>query len=389
MIVICEECGKKYQLDPSKIKGREAKAKCQACGHMITVSRPEQKPEASMMNPLTVKDTVVETEPRVETPEDNGEGQKTQRMKVPKTAVSKGKRMGLRSKIFILFFFIPIVLIITAGVLYLGQLNSLSVLISGESSKVVTNLAEQIIQDKARAVAAEVKLYLEHNRNLKREQFHKDETFRVVAVQKVGKTGYTALHAVPDSDGVWRNWVHVNPKLVGFDMSKLKKPMGKNFAGFWKVFSHGKADKESRGYYTWQDKDGEFREKYMVCTPVKGTDFVIAATTYLDEFTRPIIQLESRAQALTTSTKNIVFGILGGTLLLIGLIVALYGQRLTGKIKSLTDLAERISVGEMDAKIHIDSKDEIGDLAQAVSRMQDSIRLSIERLRRRRQGRMA
>lgn len=389
MIVICEECGKKYQLDPSKIKGQEAKAKCQACGHLISVSRPDQKPDENGVNPLPSEETMAEAQPRAEALEDNGEVQKTQRIKSPKTAGSKGKRMGLRSKIFILFFFIPIILIITAGVLYLGQLNSLSVLISGESTKVVTNLAEQIIQDKARAVAAEVKLYLDNNRNLKRGQFYADEAFRAVAVQKVGKTGYTALHAVPDSDGVWRNWVHVNPKLIGFDMSKLRKPMGKNFAGFWTVFSHGKADNESRGYYTWQDKDGAFREKYMVCTPVKGTDFVIAATTYLDEFTRPIIQLESRAQAMTTSTKNIVFGILGGTLLLIGLIVALYGQRLTGKIKSLTDLAERISVGEMDAEINIDSKDELGDLAQAVSRMQDSIRLSIERLRRRRQGRMA
>jgi HAMP domain-containing protein len=326
---------------------------------------------------------------RAEVPEDNGEVQKSQRMKSPKKAGSKGKRMGLRSKIFILFFFIPIILIITAGVLYLGQLNSLSLLISGESTRVVTNLAEQIIQDKARGVAAEVKLYLDNNRNLKRGQFYADEAFRAVAVQKVGKTGYTALHAIPDSDGVWRNWVHTNPKLVGFDMSKLKKPMGENFGGFWKVFSHGKAATESKGYYTWQDKDGAFREKYMVCTPVKGTDFVIAATTYLDEFTRPMIQLESRAQAMTSSTRSIVFSILGGTLLLIGLIVALYGQRLTGKIKSLTDLAERISVGEMDAEINIDSKDEIGDLAQAVSRMQDSIRLSIERLRRRRQSRTA
>ncbi len=389
MIVICEECGKKYQLDPSKIKGKEAKARCQACGHLISVSKPDQKPEENPISPLSEQKTMNETQIRAETADDNGEGRMTQRMASPKTILSKGKRMGLRSKIFILFFFIPIILIISAGVLYLGQLNSLSVLISGESSRVVTNLAEQIIQDKARAVAAEVKLYLENNRNLKREQFYTDETFRAVAVQKVGNTGYTALHAVPDRDGIWRNWVHVNPKIVGFDMSKLEKPMGNNFAGFWKVFSHGKADKESRGYYTWQDKDGAFREKFMVCTPVKGTDFVIAATTYLDEFTRPIIQLESMARAMTLSTRKIVFGILGGTLLLIGLIVAMYGQRLTGKIKSLTDLAERISVGEMDAEIHIDSKDEIGDLAEAVSRMQDSIRLSIERLRRRRQSRIA
>jgi HAMP domain-containing protein len=46
-------------------------------------------------------------------------------------------------------------------------------------------------------------------------------------------------------------------------------------------------------------------------------------------------------------------------------------------------VADRISVGELDAVIDINSKDEIGDLAEAITRMQDSVRLSIERLRRR------
>ena len=40
--------------------------------------------------------------------------------------------------------------------------------------------------------------------------------------------------------------------------------------------------------------------------------------------------------------------------------------------------------GEMDAQIPVTSRDEIGDLAEAIGRMQESIRLSIERLRRRR-----
>ncbi len=384
MIIICEECGKKYQIDPAKIKGREAKAKCQACGHVITVPKPEPQEAENVLNPPLSQEPMAETEAPSETSEEGDAAQKTQMMKSPKVTGPKGKGMGLRGKIFILFFFIPIVLIVTAGLLYLGQLNSLSGLITGESTKVVTNLAETIIQDKARAVASEVKLYVDNHSDLKREQFHTDSDFRAVAVQKVGKTGYTALHAVPDDSGVWRNWVHVNPELIGFDMSKLREPMGQSFAGFWKVFSSGKDDTESRGYYTWQDKDGSFRDKYMVCSPVKGTPFVIAATTYLDEFTRPILQLESQAKKMTKATKNIVFGILGGTLLLIGFVVALYGQRLTGNIRNLTNIAERISVGDMDAEIEIDSRDELGDLAQAVARMQDSIRLSIERLRRRR-----
>jgi len=37
----------------------------------------------------------------------------------------------------------------------------------------------------------------------------------------------------------------------------------------------------------------------------------------------------------------------------------------------------------MQAAINIKSKDEIGNLAEAISRMQDSLRLAIERFRKR------
>jgi methyl-accepting chemotaxis protein len=167
-------------------------------------------------------------------------------------------------------------------------------------------------------------------------------------------------------------------------MSTLKKPLGTNFAGFWEIYTGVKGEKRSQGYYTWQDKDGKFREKFMVCIPVAGTPFVVAATTYLDEFIGPVKQMETQASLLIKKTRWISWAILGGTILLIGVIVLIYGHRLTGKIKSLTDVAERISIGDLGIEIETQSRDEIGELAEAISRMQDSIRLSIERLRRRR-----
>ena len=39
MIVICEECGKKYRIDPEKIKGDKARFKCRSCSHVITVDK--------------------------------------------------------------------------------------------------------------------------------------------------------------------------------------------------------------------------------------------------------------------------------------------------------------------------------------------------------------
>ncbi len=385
MIVICEECGKKYDIDAARIKGPEARAKCKACGHIITITRKENRPPAPSP-PLRAREAPLRArvhEDLAQAPEEEQKEEAPEKKRA-KVAGAPKKGLGLRPKIFLLFFFIPIALMIAAGYFYLWALQDLSSLITKESSRVVTQLGEQIIAEKARSVADQARLYLLGHPNLRRQDFGADQEFQKIAVQKVGLTGYTALYAVPDEHGIWRTWAHTNPKIIAIDMSTLKGPMGRNFEGFWKVFSNAKEGKESRGYYTWQEKDGSFRDKYMVCAPVKGTPYVVAATTYLDEFTRPVKDMEARANQMTVDTRNTVFMIVAATLFLVGVIVILYGQRLTSKIKSLTNVAERISVGDMDAEISLKSKDEIGDLAEAINRMQASIRLSIERLRRRR-----
>jgi len=159
--------------------------------------------------------------------------------------------------------------------------------------------------------------------------------------------------------------------------------MGKAFEGFWKIYTEVKEGKEASGYYTWQDPDGSFREKFMVCTPIEGTPYITASTTYLDEFTLPLKRLERSSQQISTRARDILGAILIGTILIIGLIIYFYGRALIGNIRRLSEVADRISLGEMDAEIKIKSKDEIGELAEAILRMQESIRLAIERLRRR------
>ena len=61
MIVICEECGKKYRIDPSKIKGAAARFKCRVCTHMIMVSKPQDTPAADPAVDLSVTEAATET----------------------------------------------------------------------------------------------------------------------------------------------------------------------------------------------------------------------------------------------------------------------------------------------------------------------------------------
>ncbi len=51
-------------------------------------------------------------------------------------------------------------------------------------------------------------------------------------------------------------------------------------------------------------------------------------------------------------------------------------------VRHLTEVTERMSMGNLDVKIDIHSKDEIGLLAEAIERMEMSLRLAMERLRK-------
>ena len=381
MIVICEECGKKYRIDPSKIKGKAASFKCRACAHVIMVSKPESElppPDITVSRPdaeaaenryVPPKPDVAPARPAVD--------------KIFTKPPRKKGGLGIRAKMLLLFLFIPFLLMIGAGFLYYLQFEKMSTLLTRESTNIVNQMAEEKIANLSTAVAIQCRLYLLAHPELNKGDFMKDMGFKTLAVQKVGLTGYTALYQMPDPEGIWRTWAHVNPKIIGINMATLNKPLGRNFPGFWKIFSGVEGGKRAQGYYTWQDKDGTFRDKFMVCTPVAGTPYVVAATTYLDEFHGPVRKMETSARNLTDDARNFSLMILAGTLVLVGMIVWVYSHRLTGKIKSLTEVTERISVGDLAAEVETKSKDEIGELAEAISRMQESIRLSIERLRRR------
>ena len=383
MIVICEDCGRKYRIDPERIKGKAAKFRCKACNHIITVTKPQPKPAQTEPPPFIEADGEAEDQQAATPPRPEKPAKKSRRsLRIP--SLLKTGRIGLGAKMMLLFCILPILLFAASGWLFSRQMDHLSGLITSESKRIVSKMAEEKMADIARSTAMQVKLFLLAQPGLRKQNFERNVSFKRLAVQKVGMTGYTALYELPGPDGVWRTWSHPNKKIIGIDMRKLKKPLGASFPGFWKVYTGVKGGRESKGYYSWRDKDGRFRDKFMVCTPIDGTPYVVAATTYLEEFTQDLARLTSRSAQLTADTRSTVSLILAITLLLIAVIVSLYGYRLASRIKALTNVADRISIGELDANIPTGSKDEIGELGEAIARMQDSIRLSIERLRRRR-----
>ena len=299
------------------------------------------------------------------------------------STVSQSKGLGIRLKLFMLF---TVLILAFAGQAYylIVQLNNMTDKFGQQGTAIIQELAEQAILSTAQSVSREVRLYLTAHPDLKKEDFMNDQWFKDVAIQKVGKNGYTALYERGE-DGKWRTWAHTNPKITApnlDDMSKLEKPLGASFPGFWKILTGVTPANPIKGYYKWQEKDNTFKEKYMACVNVPGTEFYIASTTYIDEFTEPMTRLEreSKATAQAESKRNAVIMVI--IITLIGVVVFIFGSALSANIRYLSAMTDRISLGELDAVIEIRSRDELAVLAQSISRLQQSVKLSIQRLKK-------
>ncbi|MFP4532790.1 MAG: HAMP domain-containing protein [Desulfobacterales bacterium] len=394
MTVICEECGKVYHIDPDKVeqyKGKNIRVRCGECGHVTNLSKLIEEQEAAASQPFGggAGTGAAETPSRTPAEEPPSAPREERRSRAEISSARPSGFLGLRGKMMFLFLVIPILLIAATGFFSQQQLNKLATSITEESTELVLQEGKEKLMQKARDVALQCEIYLRNHPGLEREDFNYDPEFSGIAVQNVGETGYSCLIQWPEPDKGqdWTIWAHPNPNIIGIDdIDMIRKALGPHFDKFWEVLTGAKGGSETEGFYSWKDPDGKIRDKYMAVSPIEleGKPFLLMTTAYIDEFTQKTESLEGTAMQMARNTRNINFGILIGAIIIIGLCIIIYGYRITRNIQYLTEAADRISVGDLEAEIEVKSKDEIGNLADAISRMQDSLRFSIERLRRRR-----
>lgn len=414
MVVICEECGKVYKLDAEKLKrsmkGKTSKIKCKVCDHVITISLDDENNiDASAGNiqhasfhsseePKQVADdNEIEDADSSENNQDQNDEDESSDDDAPSADIKPSKKkpaskkktsgLGLRTKMFFLFLVIPLALMASSGVFSQLQMLKLANDITIKSTDVVKTLAEDSIINKAKSVASQCSIFLKNNPDLNKDDFYYDLELNRISIQKVGLKGYTALIELPnpeESDDFFMIWCHPDQELIGQPLlPSFKKSLGTSYSTFRDVIASLRKGKGASAYYTWTDEKGETKEKYVSAEPIEQSKYMVISTTFIDDFTKPINDLEEAANKLTENTRNINIVILVALLIIISLSITVYGYRLSRNIGKLTDAADRISVGELDVVIEIKSNDEIGALAEAITRMQDSLRFSIERLRRR------
>lgn len=135
---------------------------------------------------------------------------------------------------------------------------------------------------------------------------------------------------------------------------------------------------------------GRRRDAQWNPVPVKDElqgDFILSKTTLLHDNEEMIGVLEvyvTRRFLEQRFNELVVDEIRRGAaleLVIIMVTLLLLRRLLVRPIRRLTDASERIAAGQLNTRIDIKSRDEIGMLANAINRLQTSLRIALERMK--------
>lgn len=293
-------------------------------------------------------------------------------------AKTRSKGISLLTKLTIGMLIPLIVSFIVFGVIGYYSISDIKEKATMEGVRSLDDLGEKVIKQKAQDVAKQIEIFIKSHPHFTKEELYSSPALKTIAVQKVGNTGYTTVH---DNRAI--NRFHKNPKVVGMDLLMLANKLPElEYRSILEASLKGRA---LGGYYDWKDPDGVTRRQYMFCTPIKGTELVVTASTYIDEFSRSAEgRIEQQIMDKADSLKVQFILVVGIIIIMFIFLISVYSRTIVKPIVYLTDIANRISLGDLDTKIEIRSSDEVGMLAESFERMQESLKAAIERLRSKR-----
>jgi len=333
MEIVCDKCGKKYRIDENKIKGKKARVKCKVCENIIVVVKPEpeefQDSEFTFAAPTpsepeipqkVVVDTVI---PPVR------DYTKEEDVSKPPDVETPVERPGGVSLLNTIQARISIILVIITTLILFGFVvyNYFAA-----KSKMETEL-----NNFARITSTRLSKYLvEPLWGVDEKQI--EDAFNSEMMEK-------RIYGIVVIDRDTNKVFLAKKRDINWNIIKAK---GKITGDLIKSSRKIRRDKEVLG----------------------DVEIYVTPKFIRQELNQSIINTAITAVILDIAIFLAVYIILR--------------QIIIRPIMKLTDIADRMSMGDLNAEIDIKSKNEIGLLAQAVVRMQTSLRLALKRLRRKR-----
>ncbi|MCI5144746.1 MAG: HAMP domain-containing protein [Candidatus Electrothrix sp. AR3] len=338
MLVICEDCAKKYTIDEKRIKAAKAKFSCRACGHIIVVEKPK----------LDIFQGPSEKKIPVGDPQ-KGRSARSGKISIHETgatASSSTKRWS-RPVAFYLMLTMLIGFLAVSGTFTLFYF------------KYIQNATDQQMELHSLALAISlqktIQIPLQNNDYLQVNQ----------KTKQMGKLPGVAYAAVLNDKRVVVAGFFNTPNA--FDNHFIQKVKEKGFPVDILAKS-GLGEGETQG----------------------GARINVGGLSVFDRvLSIPEGQGEVHVGIYTTDTKHtmrnaflspLFFLPAGLALLFCYLVLFLVDGLITRPMRSLTSIANRISLGELDLAITPDGSREIHDLGTALTRMRHSIKITMEKM---------
>ena len=228
-------------------------------------------------------------------------------------------RLGLRLVLlFMLVALIPDVLMLAGG---LSEFIKLNQSLMDTATKETAIILEDVIKHRAKEIASKIEFFMKnYSGPTNIEYLRKDPGLRNIAIQRVFKTGYTAVEA-PDGLVLF----HPDPTIEGHNM--LTDPPRKLDPNFVKLYEKALSSTTTSGYYNWTERDGTVKRKFLATYRVPQTKWIVHATAYIEELYQPILN----AQEITNEQVEII----RGRLVIYGIFAALLAT-LVGTIVSIS-----------------------------------------------------
>jgi len=180
-------------------------------------------------------------------------------------------RFGIRDKILISFLALSLIsvgIISSLALRYIGSVGTLTKEYSASMGETVMSVSIAALEDqgrrtiyqKASDIAKEIYFYLRLHPDLTGAGIMRDQKLHSIAVQKVGRTGYTIVY---DTKG--KVIFATDPGVIGTNLRNL----GGEPSYYSSIFERSLLGGEASGYYKYKGPaDNLERTKYMCTVPV-------------------------------------------------------------------------------------------------------------------------
>lgn len=192
-----------------------------------------------------------------------------------------------------------------------------------------------------------------------------DSVRKSILETQVGKSGYSF---VLDSAGN-----ALFSRNANYDQKRLWDVLDANGRPYIQEIIHGAMSTPDGQHYLHKfplrDQEGVVRQRVVGCVYFEPWDWVLCVSCNEDEFTQVATSLREDA-ARSIWILLCVVSLCGALAVLATLLMS---RGITKPLQHAVELADKVAAGELDDRLNIDRKDEIGRLGSALDRMADGL----------------